>query len=69
MPLSEFEELRSKAAQYNTTKDAVMQECQDEHCKQIEELGCRLLKAVIEINALKEELNKYKSRKWWQFWK
>ena len=69
MPLSEFEEMRSRAAQYKVTKDVVMHECRDEICKEMEDLCARILKVTIENNNLKEELKRYKSRKWWQIWK
>lgn len=69
MPLSEFEEMRSMAAQYKSTKDVVMHECRDEICKEMEDLCARILKVTIENNKLKEELKRYKSRKWWQIWK
>lgn len=83
MPLSEFEEIRSKAAQYTALRDTIKSDLEikykdsldkisDEYCKYYQkysESEKRVRKLESEIKDLKSELEKYKSRKWWQIWK
>lgn len=79
LPYTEYLQLRSQAAQYKATRNDVRREVIEEYKKYIEKyfdehkictmLESRLTSKEAEINRLNEELNKYKSRKWWQFWK
>lgn len=41
----------------------------DEKCKECNDLGLQLLRANIEITRLRKEIDQYKSRKWFEFWK
>lgn len=78
LPYTEYLQLQSQAAQYKATKEDVRRELTEEYKQFMDKyfdehrictmLELRLTSKEAEINKLNEELNKYKSRRWWQFW-
>lgn len=73
MPFSEYQELTDEL-QMLRTKHGIqyLKECEDKYISEKQENF--YLRAVLKdredyVTTLKQELSKYESKKWWQFWK